>query len=76
MNIVSRVSSKNTLNEQTIGVSATSIAPKTLDDVWIKNADFPLLIDESLDRSTRTKGYDSDLAKFLITTHQSTCCFS
>jgi len=69
MNIVSRVSSKNTLNEQTIGVSATSIAPKTLDDVWIKNADFPLLIDESLDRSTRTKGYDSDLAKFLITVH-------
>lgn len=68
-NLVSRVSSESALNEQTIGVSATSIAPKTLDDVGIKNADFPLLVDEPLERSTSVKGYDSDLAKFLITVH-------
>lgn len=67
--ILARVANKNTLEEVTVGVSASSIAPSSLSEIWIRNADFPMLVDNTIQRYSRTPGYDLEVAKFMITVH-------
>jgi hypothetical protein len=56
-------------DEKTIGISANNVAPKSLDELWMKSADFPVLLERSLQRYGRPLGFDLDLAKFFITVH-------
>lgn len=58
----------HSFNELTVGVSASTLAPKTLEDLWIRRADLPVMVDVPL-QGMRTKGYDLDFAKYLITAH-------
>jgi hypothetical protein len=55
--------------ERTVGISASGAAPSSLDEIWMRTTDFPLLIDVSLQRYSKPAGFDLDLAKFLITVH-------
>lgn len=66
--IVSRTPSAS-LNEITIGISANSIAPERLDELWIRRTDLPSIVDVKLECYRAVKGCDLELAKFLITTH-------
>ena len=40
--IFSRISDGFTLKETTIGFSATSTVPESLDEIWIRYAEFPM----------------------------------
>jgi hypothetical protein len=55
--------------EITLGISANSVAPKTLEEVWMRSADFPTLLESSIVRYSKPTRFDLDLAKFLITVH-------
>lgn len=66
-----RAPSEPGFGETTTGISANSVAPKSLDEIWMRMTDFPLLIEGSLVRYARPAGIDLDLAKFLITVHSS-----
>lgn len=70
--LLSRASTSPTLQELTIGFSSESLAPRSLDEVWIRQADFPILTEPSLRRYETQGSMDLELAKFLITVHIST----
>jgi hypothetical protein len=67
--LFSRAISGRTLQESTLGFAADSSAPKTLDEVWMKQADFSLMVDRTIERHVDSVGFDLDVAKFLITVH-------
>ena len=67
--IFARHSSGATLQETTIGFAAKSLAPNTLDEVWIRHSDFPTLVDHEVQGSSELRSFDLELAKYLITTH-------
>ena len=58
-----------TLQEATIGFAAEGVAPRTLDEIWIKRSDFPTLVDQELVGGGESSGFDLELAKYLITAH-------
>ncbi len=53
----------------TIGFSASSVVPKSLDEIWLRQADFPMLVDKEVSRRGGTVRFDQDLAEFFITVH-------
>ena len=61
--------SRMVFSETTTGIYASAVAPKTLDEVWMRMTDFPLVVEGSLVRHRKPKGFDLDLAKYLITVH-------
>ena len=67
--LLTRVGSKGSLEEVTIGFSASSATPKSLGEVWMKNADFPVIVDRMLKRYSSPRGRDLELAKFMISVH-------
>ncbi|MDG7009352.1 MAG: hypothetical protein JRM71_00935 [Nitrososphaerota archaeon] len=64
-----RASEGPSLRETTVGFAASSAVPKSLDDVWIRQADFPTLTDDDLAGRGRSGGFDRDLALYFISTH-------
>ena len=67
--LLTRVGSKGSLEEVTIGFSASSATPKSLGEVWMKNTDFPVIVDRMLKRYSSPRGRDLELAKFMISVH-------
>jgi len=67
--VFSRTVDGPTLQETTIGFAASSIVPKTLDEVWIRQSDFPMLIDKEVQRYRDTTDFDLELAKYFISVH-------
>ena len=67
--IFARHASGATLQETTIGFAASSLAPRTLDEVWIRHSDFPTLVDREVQGSSELRDFDLELAKYLIATH-------
>jgi hypothetical protein len=67
--VFSRTADGHTLQETTIGFAASSVAPRRLDEVWIRQSDFPVLIDKEVQRHGGTNGFDLGLAKYFISTH-------
>ncbi len=67
--IFARTPSQSVSQELTIGVSTNSIAPKSLEELWIRCTDFPLIIDQPIQKSGESRGIDLDLVKYLITVH-------
>ena len=67
--LYSRAITGRTLQEITLGFAADVMAPKTLDEVWMKHSDFPMMIDRTIMRHTEPVHFDLDLTKFLITVH-------
>ena len=67
--IFARHASGATLQETTIGFAAGSLAPRTLDEVWIRHSDFPTLVDQEVQGSSELGDFDLELAKYLIATH-------
>jgi hypothetical protein len=67
--VFSRTADGPTLQETTIGFAASSIVPRTLDEVWIRQSDFPMLIDKEVQRYSDTTGFDLELAKYFISVH-------
>ena len=69
--LVERRPSKRSFQEITIGLSAKSMAPDSLEKVWVQRADFPILADDTLTRYSRPRRSSLELAKFMITVHSS-----
>jgi hypothetical protein len=67
--VMLRASEGPTLRETSVGFAAGSAVPKSLDDVWIRQADFPTLTDEDMMSSCRGGGFDLCLALYFISTH-------
>ena len=67
--LLTRVGSKGSLEEVTLGFSANSSAPSSLGEIWMKNADFPVLVDGMLKRHSPPPRKNLDVAKFMITVH-------
>jgi hypothetical protein len=67
--VLARVGSKGSLEEVTLGFSASSSAPSSLGEIWMKNADFPVLVDGMLKRRSPPSRRDLNVAKFMITVH-------
>ena len=67
--VFSRTADGPTLQEMTIGFAADSIVPRTLDEVWIRQSDFPMLIDKEVRRYGETTKFDLELAKYFISVH-------
>lgn len=59
----------STLQETTIGFAAKSVAPLSLDEVWIRRSEFPTLVDDEVRGGNERGEFDLELAKYLITTH-------
>ena len=58
-----------TLQEVTIGFAAGAVAPRTLDEIWLRRSDFPTLVDQELVGGGEPSGFDLELAKYLIAAH-------
>ncbi|MGP8125138.1 MAG: hypothetical protein ACLQEQ_04615 [Nitrososphaerales archaeon] len=58
-----------TLQETTIGFVASSVVPRTLDEVWLRQSDFPMLVDKEVQRYGDTTNFDLELAKYFISVH-------
>jgi hypothetical protein len=67
--LLTRAGSKGSLEEVTLGFSASSSAPSSLGEIWMKNADFPVLVDGMLKRHSPPSRRDLNVAKFMITVH-------
>lgn len=67
--IMLRTTNGPTLQETTIGFAAASVAPKSLDEIWIKQADFPTLTGNELKTKGRGGGFDLRLALYFISVH-------
>lgn len=67
--VFSRHVAGQTMQETTIGFAAGAIAPRTLDEVWIRRSDFPTLVDQQVVGGGESKEFDLGLAKYLITAH-------
>jgi len=67
--LFSRTVSGSGFNEVTIGISSESIAPESLDEIWIRHSDFPIIVDHASERIGHVKELDLDLAKFFLTVH-------
>ena len=58
-----------TFQETTVGFAAGSAVPKSLEDVWIRQADFPTLTEDDISSSGGSGGFDLNLAKYFISVH-------
>jgi hypothetical protein len=67
--LISRAVSGSVLDEATIGISSDSIAPESIDEVWIKHSDFPIIVDHPSERVGQVKDLDLDLVKYFLTVH-------
>ena len=67
--LLTRVGRRDSLEEVTVGFSASSSAPRSLNEIWMKNADFPVIVDGMLKRHSRPVRRSLDLARFMITVH-------
>jgi len=67
--LLSRAGRKGSLEEVTVGFSAGSSTPRSIGEVWMRNADFPMIVDGMLKRHSRPVRRSLDLAKFMITVH-------
>ena len=56
--LLSRGRSRNSFEEVTIGFSASGVSPKSIGDVWIRKADFPILADSTLQRHSPPTSHD------------------
>ncbi len=57
------------IQEVTIGFSSSSAVPKSLDDIWLRRTDFPMLIDSETPVRVSSSRLNLDLAKFFIAVH-------
>jgi hypothetical protein len=57
------------IQEVTIGFSSTLAVPKSLDDIWLTRADFPMLVDAETPARMSASRLNLDLAKFFIVVH-------
>ena len=68
--LFSRTADGLALSEMTLGFSATRAIPRSLDEIWIRQSDFPTLVDANVYRhASPPSGFDLRLAKYLITVH-------
>ncbi len=74
--MISRGTSNFLPNELTIGITGESVAPSSLEELWIRKSDFPLIIDDPLERRVQPEEVSLDLAKFTIMTHMNTPAIS
>ena len=74
--MVSRAGASFLPNELTIGISGETVAPESLEELWIRKSDFPIIIDDPLERRAQSKEVSLDLAKFAIITHMNTPAIS
>lgn len=74
--MISRAAASFLPNELTIGISGETVAPRSLEELWIRRSDFPIILDDSLERRAQSHEVSLDLAKFAIITHMNTPAIS
>ncbi len=57
-------------------LNGETVAPESLEELWIRKSDFPIIIDDPLERRAQSKEVSLDLAKFAIITHMNTPAIS
>jgi hypothetical protein len=67
--LINRIGRKDSLEEVTVGFSASSSTPSSLGEIWMKNAHFPVLVDNMFRRHSAPQKENLELAKFMITVH-------
>ena len=67
--LFSRHADGHTLQETTIEFAAQSFVPRTLEEIWLRRSDFPTLVDWEVAGIAESRGFDLELAKYLIAVH-------
>jgi len=66
---LSRQNGSKSLAEVSVGIAAEKLAPKSVEEVWIKYSDLPCFVAEDFNIPTGRRRCSLDLAKYLIVSH-------